>query len=108
MRGKLCKASARKALPGLAEQLGLALPSAVATGAVRIVALAAGTRGFADRAEFRLADSEVTLTGAPARILAPDGSETRGGRLTFRAAGDSLQVLGRGAERAYTNRPASE
>ena len=84
--------------------------SAVATGGVRIVALAAGagTRGFGDRAEFRLTDSEVTLTGGPARILAPDGSETRGGRLTFRAAGDSLQVLGRGAERAYTYRPASE
>ncbi len=84
--------------------------SAVATGTVRIAEFAngSGTRGFGDRAEFRLADSEVTLTGEPARILGPDGTETRGGRLTFRATGDSLQVLGYGAERAYTYRPASE
>ena len=82
---------------------------AVATGGVRIAQFAtgAGTRGFGDRAEFRLDDSEVILTGEPARILGPDGTETRGGRLTFRAAGDSLLVLGHGADRAYTYRPAS-
>ena len=82
---------------------------AVATGSVRIEQLAEGTalRGFGDRAEFRLADSEVELTGNPARIIAPDGTLSEGGRLTYRAAGDSLQVLGRGAERAYSYRPAS-
>ena len=84
--------------------------SAVATGNVRILTLVgdAGTRASGDRAEFLLADSEVTLTGSPARILGPGEGETRGGRLTFRATDDSLQVLGRGAERAYTYRPASQ
>ncbi len=83
--------------------------TAIATGDVRIAQLAtgAGTRGFGSRAEFRLADSEVVLTGEPARILGPDGTETRGGRLTFRATGDSLLVSGHGADRAYTYRPAS-
>lgn len=83
--------------------------SAIATGDVRIAQFAtgAGTRGFGSRAEFRLADSEVVLTGEPARVLGPDGTETRGGQLTFRATGDSLLVLGHGADRAYMYRPAS-
>ena len=81
----------------------------VATGSVRIVQQAegAGLEGFGDRAEFRPADSEVELTGSPARLLAPDGTLSEGASLTYRAAGDSLQVLGRGAERAYSYRPAS-
>lgn len=82
---------------------------AVATGAVRIAQSldGAGVRGFGDRAELRLAESEIVVTGAPARIVGPDGTETQGGSLTFRASGDSLQVFGRGAERAYTYHPAS-
>ncbi len=82
---------------------------AVAAGSVRIAQQADGTglRGFGDRAEFGLADSEIVLTGGPARIEAPDGTRSEGGSLTYRVAGDSLQVLGHGGERAYSYRPAS-
>ena len=82
---------------------------AVATGSVRIAQFADGirARGFGDRAEFRLADSEIVLTGDPARVAGRDGTQTRGSSLTLRASGDSLLVSGRGAERAYTYHPAS-
>ncbi len=76
---------------------------AVATGTVRIAQsghLAA--RGFADRADFRLASSEVELTGAPARLIGPDGTETRGASLTLRESDNSVLVLGQGGERTYT------
>lgn len=81
----------------------------VSTGSVRITQQGEGTglKGFGSRAEFHLADSVVVLTGDPARIIAADGTESEGGSLTYRAAGDSLQVLGRDAERAYSYRPAS-
>ena len=86
-----------------------AAESAVASGTVRIAEPADGSghRGFADRAEFRSAQSEVVLTGEPARIVAPDGTASEGGSLTYRLSGDSLLVLGHGGERAYTHRPAS-
>lgn len=82
---------------------------AVAAGAVRIAQQAdgIGLRGCGDRAEFGLADSEVVLTGGPAWIEAPDGTRSEGGSLTYRVAGDSLQVLGHGADRAYSYRPPS-
>ena len=82
---------------------------AVAEGAVRIAQDAGGFghRGFADLAEFDLADSEVFLSGRPARIEAADGTRSEGSSLTYRVSGDSLQVLGDGATRAYTYRPAS-
>ena len=82
---------------------------AFASGDVRIAQFADGTgvRGFGERAEFRLAESEIVLTGSPARVVAPDGTESSGGSLTFRVADDSLLVSGRGAERAYTYHPAS-
>ncbi len=84
-------------------------PRAVAAGSVRIADPpdGSGHRAFGDRAEFDTAASEVVLTGQPARILMPDGTESEGGSLTYRIAGDRLLVLGRRAERAYTYRPAS-
>ena len=84
-------------------------PRAVAAGSVRIADPpdGSGHRAFGDRAEFDTAASEVVLTGRPARILMPDGTESEGGSLTYRIAGDRLLVLGRRAERAYTYRPAS-
>lgn len=83
--------------------------AAVATGTVRIEEFAGRTRGFGSRAEFRLSsDGQVVLSGRPARIVARDGTETRGGSLTFVPAGDRLHVLGQGSERAYTYRPPSE
>ena len=83
--------------------------TAVATGSVRIATTEndPGVRGFADRAEFRLASSEIVLTGAPARFLTATGTEARGDELTFGTAGDSLQISGKGADRAYTYRPPS-
>ena len=83
--------------------------TAVATGSVRIATTESGpgVRGFADRAEFRLAASEIVLTGAPARFLTATGTEARGDELTFGTAGDSLQISGKGADRAYTYRPPS-
>ncbi len=89
--------------------LGGGARNAVAVGWVRIDATAPGSghRGSGDRAEFGLADSTVVLTGRPAWVEAPDGTRSEGGRLTYRATGDSLQVQGHGAERAYTYRPAS-
>ena len=83
--------------------------TAVATGTVRIETTESGpgVRGFADRAEFRLAESEIVLTGAPARFLTAAGTEARGDELTFGTAGDSLQISGKGADRAYTYRPPS-
>ncbi len=84
-------------------------PRAVAVGSVRIADPpdGSGHRAFGDRAEFDTAASEVVLTGQPARILMPDGTESEGGSLTYRIAGDRLLVLGRRAERAYTYRPVS-
>ena len=83
--------------------------TAVATGAVRIATTEGGrgVRGFADRAEFRLDESEIVLTGAPARFLTAAGTEARGDELTFGTASDSLQISGKGADRAYTYRPPS-
>lgn len=83
--------------------------TAVATGSVRVATddSGLGARGFADRAEFRLAESEIVLTGAPARFLTAAGTEARGDELTFGTAGDSLQISGKGADRAYTYRPPS-
>ncbi len=82
---------------------------AVATGAVRISQSVDGAsaRGFGDRATFLLGDPEVILTGSPARLIGPDGTETQGGSLTFRASDNSLLVLGRDGKRAYTYYPAS-
>ena len=83
---------------------------AVAEGAVRISQDVGGFghRGFADLAEFDLANSNVFLSGQPARIEAADGTRSEGSSLTYRVSGDSLQVLGDGATRAYTYRPASQ
>ena len=83
---------------------------AVAEGAVRIAQDVGGFghRGFGDFAEFDLADSEVFLSGRPARIEAADGTRSEGSSLTYRVSGDSLQVSGDGATRAYTYRPASQ
>lgn len=83
--------------------------TAVATGSVRIATTESGpgVRGFADRAEFRLDESEIVLTGAPARFLTAAGTEARGDELTFGTASDSLQISGEGTDRAYTYRPPS-
>ena len=83
--------------------------SAVATGTVRISESASGggIRAFGDWAELRPAESRVVLKGSPARIVARDGTETRGAELTLGSSGDTLHVLGRGAERAYTYHPPS-
>lgn len=93
----------------LGRSVGDGPDTAVATGTVRIEAhdSGPGVRGFADRAEFRLAESEIVLTGAPARFLTAAGTEARGDELTFGTAGDSLQISGKGADRAYTYRPPS-
>ena len=79
-----------------------------AEGSVRIAQESAGgaLRGSGNRAEFDLAESAIVLEGDPARIAAPDGTLTEGVRLTYRATGDSLHVSGRGAQRAYSYRPA--
>lgn len=84
--------------------------TAVAVGSVRIATTESGPglRGFADRAEFRLAESEIVLTGTPARFVSAAGTEASGDQLTFGTAGDSLQILGKGADRAYTYRPPSQ
>lgn len=80
--------------------------SMVASGAVRLAeGSGAGLRGFADRMEYRPAQAEMVLAGQPARIVNSDGSESQGASLTYRTAGDSLLVLGQGAERAYSYRP---
>ena len=107
----------RQGMRVLADELQTALgaggedaePRAVAAGSVRIADPpdGSGHRAFGDRAEFDTAASEVVLTGQPAKILMPDGTESEGGSLTYRIAGDRLLVLGRRAERAYTYRPAS-
>ena len=107
----------RQGMRVLADELQTALgaggaaaePRAVAAGTVRIADPPDGTghRAFGERAEFDAAASEVVLTGQPARILMPDGTESEGASLTYRIAGDRLLVLGRRAERAYTYRPAS-
>ena len=83
--------------------------SAVAIGAVRIAESESGggIRGFGDWAELRPAESRVVLKGSPARIVGRDGMETRGAELTLGLSGDTLHVLGRGAERAYTYHPPS-
>lgn len=82
---------------------------AIAKGSVRIADPpdGSGHRAFGDQAEFDTAASEVVLTGQPAKIVMPDGTETEGGSLTYRIAGDRLLVLGQGAERTYTYRPVS-
>ena len=82
---------------------------AIAKGSVRIADPpdGSGHRAFGDEAEFDTAASEVVLTGQPAKIVMPDGTETEGGSLTYRIAGDRLLVLGQGAERTYTYRPVS-
>ena len=107
----------RDGLRVLSDQLRTALggsdgegpDTAVATGSVRIATddSGPGVSGFADRAEFRLAESEIVLTGAPARFLTAAGTEARGDELTFGTASDSLQISGKGADRAYTYRPPS-
>ena len=83
--------------------------SAVATGTVRISESESGggIRGFGDWAELLPAESKVVITGSPARIVSRDGTETRGAELTLGFLGDTLHVLGRGAERAYTYHPPS-
>lgn len=83
--------------------------SAVATGSVRISESVSGggIRGFGDWAELRPAESRIVLKGSPARIVARDGTDTRGAELTLGSSGDTLHVLGRGAERAYTYHPPS-
>lgn len=83
--------------------------SAVATGTVRISESESGggIRGFGDWAELRPAESRVVLNGSPARIVSGDGTETRGAELTLGLSGDTLHVLGRGGERAYTYHPPS-
>ena len=97
----------------LSTRLGLAEEGAsriaVATGTVRISESESGggIRGFGDWAELRPAESRVVLKGSPARIVARDGTETRGAELTLGSSGDTLHVLGRGAERAYTYHPPS-
>ena len=82
---------------------------AIAKGSVRIADPpdGSGHRAFGDQAEFDTAASEVVLTGQPAKIVMPDGTESEGGSLTYRIAGDRLLVLGQGAERTYTYRPVS-
>ena len=82
---------------------------AVAEGSVRIAELGPGPghRASGDRAELGFAGSEVTLTGSPAWIDSPDGTRSEGGRLTYRLAGDSLLLLGRGKDRALTYSPAA-
>ena len=107
----------RQGMRVLADELQTALgavgegvePRAVAAGSVRIADPpdGSGHRAFGDRAEFHTAASEVVLTGQPARIRMPDGTESEGGSLTYRIAGDRLLVLGGRADRAYTYRPAS-
>lgn len=96
-------------LTALGADQGAGAGPAVATGSVRITELGPGSshRAAGDRAEFGFADSEVTLTGSPAWIDATDGTRSEGGRLTYRLAGDSLLLLGRGKDRALTYRPAS-
>ena len=83
--------------------------TAVARGSVRIAQFAdgSGIRAFGSRAEFRIAESEVSLSGSPARILRPDGTDARGDLLTFSMGGDHLHVTGRGPERAYTYHPSA-
>ena len=83
--------------------------SAVATGTVRIAEWESGggIRGFSDWAELRPAESRVVLKGSPARLVSRDGTETRGAELTLGTLGDTLHVLGRGVERAYTYHPPS-
>ena len=92
---------------GLGSGAGEEGRTVVATGSVRIVGLAAarGNRGSGERAEFGLADSTVSLQGRPAWVQAADGTRSQGATLTYRATGDRLQVVGHGAERAYTRRP---
>ena len=83
--------------------------SAVAIGSVRISESESGggIRGFGDWAELRPAESRVVLKGSPARIVGRGGTETRGAELTVGSSGDTLHVLGHGAERAYTYHPPS-
>ncbi len=81
---------------------------AVAEGAVRVADPPDGTgqRGFGDRAEFSAARSEIVLTGTPARLVAADGTRSEAASLTYRASDASLLLLGRGDDRALTQRPA--
>ena len=107
----------RQGMRVLAEELETALGEggedsemrAIATGSVRIADPpdGSGHRAFGDRAEFDTVASEVVLTGQPAKILMPDGTESEGGSLTYRIAGDRLLVSGQRTERTYTYRPVS-
>ena len=103
-QGMRVLADALQTVPRAGKDAGL---RAVASGSVRIAVPpdGSGHRARGERAEFDTLASEVVLTGRPARIRMRDGAESEGASLTYRTAGDSLLVLGRHAERAYTYRP---
>ena len=86
------------------------LESVVASGSVTVdePGNQSRQRGYGEQAVFQLADSEIMLTGKPARIVTPEGTETRGDSLTYRIEGDSLRVLRLGTERTYTYRPIAQ
>lgn len=71
------------------------LEKARAEGDVRIaraVSAAGSRRGFGDTADYDPADESVLLSGAPARAIRADGSETQGARLAYDMSGDRLVV----------------
>ncbi len=94
---------------GLAGEGGDGSEAATAQGQVQISMPSdgSGVVGYGNMAEIDDLGSAVELRGEPARLIMADGTETRGGALTFSIAGDSLRVSGYGADRAYTYRPAA-
>lgn len=75
---------------------GNSLDKAIADGDVRITQSAAGRKreGFAEHAEYYLADERLVLTGGRPQMVDNEGGTTQGSRLTYYARNDSLLVDG--------------
>ena len=90
---------------------GAQLQVAFARGRVRIHKAATTTgperQGFGHEAEYRPAEDRVELSGAPARLRAADGRETRGVRLTYDLGRDRVLVRGDEQQRVHSYRPNS-
>jgi lipopolysaccharide transport protein LptA len=87
---------------------GRSLEEAVARGAVQVVDAAPGSgelrRGFGEFLRYLPEHDLAVLRGSPARVSNERDEETRGAELTYRISDDSLLVLGKQSERAYTFR----